>query len=91
MENLIEFLTLLLGIPAGVVILMHQFEILGYRIWPVVVKLLNFKPFTCELCLTFCVHLITAGLLNGFTLYNLLASLLAGFIGYLMSKQIIKF
>jgi hypothetical protein len=87
----IEFLTLLLGIPAGVVILMHFLEILGVRIWPLVVKVLNFKPFTCELCLTFWVHLVTAGLLNGFTIYNLLASFLAGFIGYLMSTKILKF
>mgnify|MGYP000400879725 CR=1 FL=1 len=91
MENLIEFITLLIGIPAGVVIIMHELEILGRRIWPLVVKVLNFKPFNCEICLSFWAYFITAGLLNGFTLYNLLASFIAGFLGYLFSIKFIKF
>ena len=84
-------LILLFGIPAGVVILMHEIEIFNRRLWPAVVKVLNFKPFTCELCLAFWVHYITAGLINGFNLYTLLASFIAGFLAYLFSIKFIKF
>ena len=91
MENIIEFLILLIGLPAGTVILMHNLEILGVRVWPKVLRVLNFKPFTCELCLSFWVYFVTAGVLNGFTIYNLVASFIAGLLGYLISIKFIKF
>lgn len=91
MEKMLEFLILLFGLPAGIVILMHQVEIFGHRIWPQVVRVLNFKPFTCELCLSFWVYFVTAGVLNGFTIYNLVASFIAGLLGYLYSIKFIKF
>jgi hypothetical protein len=84
-------LILLFGIPSGVVILMHELTFFGYRIYPPIVKLLNFKPFTCELCLSFWTHFGIVSYLNGFDIYGVTSSLLAGVIGYLISLKFIKF
>ena len=91
MSETLKFCILLFGIPAVVVIIMHQLEIFNRRLWPIVVRYLNFKPFTCELCLSFWAYLITGVLINGFTIYNLVASFIAGLIGYLYSLKFIKF
>ena len=84
-------LILLFSVPAFVVIVMHELEILGHRIYPLIVRILPFKPFTCELCLSFWVYLGIKSGLDGFHLVNVLESFLSGFIGYEISKRFIKF
>jgi hypothetical protein len=86
-----EKLILLFSVPALVVVVMHELELFGYRIYPIVVKYLNFKPFTCELCLSFWTYLgINIGL-DRFNYMTIFESFLAGLIGYLYSKQFFKY
>ena len=82
---------LLFGVPSLVVILMHELTIFGYKIYPLIVKLLPFKPFTCELCLSFWTYLGVKITLEGFTYYTIFESFIAGMIGYLLSNKFLKF
>jgi hypothetical protein len=84
-------LILLFGIPSAIVILMHELTVFGYRIYPQIVKRLNFKPFTCELCLSFWTHFGVVSYLNGFDIYGVASSFTAGLIGYMISLKFIKF
>lgn len=82
---------LLLGIPAGIILVMFELEILGYRVYPLIVRVLNFKPFTCEICLSFWAYYIIAGYIHGYDFYNLLGAFVSAFIGQYYAKQIHKF
>jgi hypothetical protein len=88
---MINEVLLLLGIPAGTILFMFELEILGYRVYPLIVRVLNFKPFTCELCLSFWAYYGIAGYIHGYDLYNLLGAFISAFLGNFYAKQITKF
>lgn len=84
-------LLIIFGVPAMVTIIMHELTFLGYRIYPVIVKYLDFKPFTCELCMSFWIALGISFNEYGFHLETILISFLSGLMGFIYSKQFIKF
>jgi hypothetical protein len=82
---------IIFGVPAMVTIIMHELTFFGYRIYPLFIKYFDFKPFICELCMSFWMTLGITYIEFGFHLGTVLMSFLSGFIGYFYSKQFIKF
>lgn len=88
----IDELLLIFGVPAMVVIIMHQFEIFGHRVYSILVsRALNFKPFNCELCMSFWTYFLLHGFLFQFDFYNILGAFICALLGYIYSFKFIKF
>ena len=83
-------LLILFGVPCAVVITMHELEIFGYRLYPLLVRWLNFKPFTCELCMSTWTYFFLHGFVTSFDVYNILGSFIAGMTAYLLSMKFLK-